>query len=87
MLLNVGGFDTVAKVFFNDLLVLKTYNQFIPSLIPLKQWKIGKNYLRIEFKSPVNYAKQKSEEYQVRYHKLHAVTYQFNHIFDRLINF
>ncbi|VDO13163.1 unnamed protein product [Brugia timori] len=65
MLLNAGGLDTVADVFFNDDLVLKTYNQFVSHLIPLKQWRIGKNYLRIEFKSPIMYAKQKSQEYQV----------------------
>uniref|UniRef100_A0A1I7VT16 beta-mannosidase n=1 Tax=Loa loa TaxID=7209 RepID=A0A1I7VT16_LOALO len=41
-----------------------TYNQFVSYLIPLKQWKIGRNNLRIEFKSPITYAKQKSEEYQ-----------------------
>ncbi|CAG9536745.1 unnamed protein product [Cercopithifilaria johnstoni] len=67
VLLNAGGFDTVADVFFNDALVLRTHNQFVSYLIPLKQWKIGKNYLRIEFKSPVNYAKQKSEEYQEQF--------------------
>ncbi|KAK6101607.1 Glycosyl hydrolases 2 TIM barrel domain family protein [Brugia pahangi] len=67
MLLNVGGLDTVADVFFNDDLVLKTYNQFVSHLIPLKQWRIGKNYLRIEFKSPIMYAKQKSQEYQEQF--------------------
>lgn len=75
MLLNAGGLDTVADVFFNDVLVLRTYNQFVSYLIPLKQWKIGKNYLCIEFKSPIIYAKQKSEEYQVQFFhfdKLHA---------------
>ncbi|VIO91626.1 Uncharacterized protein BM_BM2542 [Brugia malayi] len=67
MLLNAGGLDTVADVFFNDDLVLKTYNQFVSHLIPLKQWRIGKNYLRIEFKSPIMYAKQKSQEYQEQF--------------------
>ncbi|VDK68088.1 unnamed protein product [Litomosoides sigmodontis] len=67
VLLNAGGFDTVADVFFNDALILRAYNQFVSYLIPLKQWKIGKNYLRIEFKSPINYAKQKSQEYQERF--------------------
>ncbi|KAL4003102.1 Glycosyl hydrolases 2 TIM barrel domain family protein [Acanthocheilonema viteae] len=67
VLLNAGGFDTVADVYFNGVLVLKTYNQFVSYLIPLKQWNIGKNDLRIEFKSPINYAKQKSKEYQEQF--------------------
>ncbi|VDP11408.1 unnamed protein product [Onchocerca flexuosa] len=67
VLLNAHGLDTVADVFFNDVLVLRTYNQFVSHLIPLKQWKIGKNYLRIEFESPINYAKKKSDEYQEQF--------------------
>ncbi|KAM3723485.1 putative beta-mannosidase [Dirofilaria immitis] len=64
VLLNAHGLDTVADIFFNDALVLRTYNQFVSYLTLLKQWKIGKNYLRIEFKSPIIYAKNKSKEYQ-----------------------
>uniref|UniRef100_A0A0R3RQR5 Beta-mannosidase n=1 Tax=Elaeophora elaphi TaxID=1147741 RepID=A0A0R3RQR5_9BILA len=67
VLLNIGGLDTVANVFFNDALILRTYNQFVSYLIPLKQWKIGKNSLRIEFKSPITYAKQKSTKYQKQF--------------------
>uniref|UniRef100_A0A915PW02 beta-mannosidase n=1 Tax=Setaria digitata TaxID=48799 RepID=A0A915PW02_9BILA len=67
VLLNARGLDTIADVFFNDILVLKAYNQFVPYLIPLKQWKIGRNNLRIRFKSSITYAKWKSEKYQEQF--------------------
>lgn len=66
VLLNARGLDTAADVYFNDVLVLKARNQFVPYLVALKSWKLGKNRLRIEFKSPIAYAQQQAEAYQVR---------------------
>ncbi|VDK42951.1 unnamed protein product [Gongylonema pulchrum] len=67
VLLNAQGLDTVADVYFNNLLVLQARNQFVPYLLALKCWKIGENTLRIEFKSPVLYAEQQANNYQKQY--------------------
>lgn len=66
--LELNYLDTIADVYLNDHLILESRNEFIKQTIPdiNKYLNYTENRLRIEFKSPVLYAKNKSEEYKLR---------------------
>ncbi|VDK19860.1 unnamed protein product, partial [Anisakis simplex] len=68
VLLNAQGLDTVASVYLNEWKILRSNNQFHTFLVPLESWRVGRNSIRIHFKSPIHYAKRQSNEYHVTSH-------------------
>lgn len=66
MNLKIHGLDGMASIWLNNLHVGDVDNQFRSYLFDVRSMlELGRNFLRINFKSPVFKAKMKSENYKV----------------------
>ncbi|TRY79762.1 hypothetical protein TCAL_08106 [Tigriopus californicus] len=63
IVLDCKGVDTVSTIMINDQLVGETNNMFVRYSFDVKEFlKLGNNEIRIEFKSPVEHAKNMFQE-------------------------
>ncbi|KAL4228975.1 hypothetical protein ACF0H5_012015 [Mactra antiquata] len=63
ILLICEGLDTISSVYINNKLIGKTENMFVRYILDIKSdLKVGKNTIRIEFQSAVNYALTKANQ-------------------------